>query len=484
MKKLYIVLLSCLLSSSLIAQNFEEITGTPFEGVSSSSIAFADIDNDGDQDVLITEWDNSSFQPISKLYANDGNGNFTEVFETPFVGVSNGSIAFADIDNDGDQDVLITGSPGVYIATISKLYTNNGNGNFTEVLDTPFEGVSSSSIAFADVDNDGDQDVLITGWVFIAYRFQYVISKLYTNDGNGVFTEVLDTPFKDVSKSSIAFADIDNDNDQDVLITGKTDSNTRISKLYTNDGFGNFTEDYDTPFEGVLAGSIAFADIDNDNDQDVLITGQGEWDGSSYEQVAKLYINDLNGNFTEVSGTPFEGISSSSIAFADVDNDNDQDVLITGYNGAEIISKLYTNDGNGIFTELLDTPFDGVFRSSIAFADVDNDGDQDVLITGENNSDQRITKLYRNMTIVGINEKVLFSNVSIYPNPNNGLINIDLGSLSNVSIKVINVSGQLIYYKENIHTPLYQFELNASPGIYILELSAKGEKQQFKLVKQ
>jgi len=84
---------------------------------------------------------------------------------------------------------------------------------------------------------------------------------------------------------------------------------------------------------------------------------------------------------------------------------------------------------------------------------------------------------------VGINENTLFSNVSIYPNPSNGLINIDLGSLKDVSIKVLSVRGQLIYYKKNIDTPIYQFELDAAPGIYILELSAEGEKQQFKLVK-
>ena len=95
-----------------------------------------------------------------------------------------------------------------------------------------------------------------------------------------------------------------------------------------------------------------------------------------------------------------------------------------------------------------------------------------------------ISKLYRNLTIVGIDEISLFSSVAIYPNPNNGIINIDLGNLTDVSLKVINVSGRLIYFIESINTPIHQFELDAAPGIYILELSAEGEKQQFKLVKQ
>ncbi|GAG92037.1 unnamed protein product, partial [marine sediment metagenome] len=287
-----------------------------------------------------------------------------------------------------------------------------------------------------------------------------------------------------VYSGSIAFADVDNDNDQDVLITGFTYWNYQlpIAKLYTNDGNGNYTEVMETPIEGVGGGSIAFADTDNDGDQDVLITGED----IEYYVTAKLYTNDGNGNFEKVYGTTFERVWLSSIAFADIDNDNDQDVLITGrpYPLNQGISKLYINEGNNIFEEILDTPFDGVWLGSIAFADVDNDNDQDVLITGRTgpHNGNPISKLYRNLSPLGINENSLFSKVSIFPNPNKGLINIDLGSLNNVSIKVQNLSGQLIYYKENINTPIYQFELDASPGIYILELSSVGEKQQFKLI--
>ncbi|MCD4732591.1 MAG: VCBS repeat-containing protein, partial [Bacteroidales bacterium] len=118
MKKIYLLLFTSLLTSLIMGQNiaFEQVLPLPpapqiianFDWVDASSIAFADIDNDNDQDVLITGSSNAGI--IAKLYTNDGNGNFVEVTETPFVGVSNGSIAFADIDNDNDQDVLITGS--------------------------------------------------------------------------------------------------------------------------------------------------------------------------------------------------------------------------------------------------------------------------------------------------------------------------------------------------------------------------------------
>ncbi|RLD22025.1 MAG: hypothetical protein DRI54_08700 [Bacteroidetes bacterium] len=475
MKKLTIVLLSCLLSSSLIAQNFEEITNTQFDELSNVTFAFGDIDNDNDQDVLTIGFNGSDL--IAKLFSNDGSGIYSEVPETPFKGVFMGSIAFADIDNDDDQDVLITGF--VNSGPIIKLYINSGNGFFEEVNETPFYGIYGvylSAIAFADIDNDSDQDVLITG-----YNGYQHIAKLYKNDGNGNFTEVDNTPFIGVIMGSIAFTDIDNDKDMDVMITGETSSQF-ITKLYTNDGSGNYTEVTNTPFVGVRWSSIAFADIDNDDDQDLFITG--EYNQLEPIPISKLYFNDGNGHYTEITETYFEGVLKSSITFADIDNDDDQDLLITGENSlGQPITILYKNNGSGSFIELTETPFESIYWGNIALADIDNDNDQDVLITGTNNAGQSITKLYRNLTIVGINETTLFSSVSIYPNPNTGLININLGSLSDVSIKVLNVSGQLIYYKENIIIPIYQFELDASPGIYILELNAKGEKQQFKLVK-
>ncbi|GGE38231.1 hypothetical protein GCM10010832_18110 [Psychroflexus planctonicus] len=366
---------------------FEEVLGTPFDGVVFSSIAFADIDGDGDQDVLITG-KNANNQNIAKLYTNNGSGGYTEVTGTPFDGVQRGSIAFTDIDGDIDQDVLITGLDESN-QRIAKLYTNDGSGGYTEVSGTPFEGVSNGSIAFVDIDGDSDQDVLITGQKANSQD----IAKLYTNDGSGGYTEVTGTPFEGVSNGSIAFTDIDGDIDQDLLITGLT-NNGPIAKLYTNNGSGGFTELTGTPFDSVWFSSIAFADIDGDIDQDLLITGITI--NQTIQPIAKLYTNDSSGGYTEVSGTPFEGVSNGSIAFVDIDGDSDQDVLITGVDASnQRITKLYTNDGSGGYTEMMETPFDGVIFSSIAFADIDGDGDHDVLITGENASEYS-AKVYRN----------------------------------------------------------------------------------------
>ena len=262
---------------------------------------------------------------------------FVKAMDTTFEGVLRGSVAFSDIDRDGDEDVLITGDD-INFDPISKLYENDGFGVFTEVQDTPFEEVRFSSIAFSDVDGDGDEDVLITG----ADINSEPISKLYINDGLGAFSEAQDTAFEGADFSSIAFADVDGDGDEDVLITGKNDrfSTTLISRLYKNEGFGVFTEALNTSFEGVWQSSIAFSDVDGDGDEDVVITGDG--DG---RPIAKLYLNDGDGVFSEEQGNPsFESVGVSSLAFSDVDGDGDEDVLITGRKNAGSTSNLYINN--------------------------------------------------------------------------------------------------------------------------------------------
>ncbi|GHA45737.1 hypothetical protein GCM10007103_28560 [Salinimicrobium marinum] len=407
--KILIFFILCLGGKVSFAQTFEQVLPPPpapqilpdFKGVQHSSIAFADVDGDGDQDVLIAGGSGDmnggtmgGEGASAILYLNDGSGDYTEATGTPFMGVQKGSVAFADVDGDGDQDVLITGSTGGMYGdgeSVAKLYLNNGFGNFSELLDTPFEGVQNSSVAFADVDGDGDQDVLITGMSGDYYN-GITNSQLYLNDGNGNYTKDNTNFFEGVQYGSIAFADVDGDSDQDVLITGISGDEwqgVRGSTLYINDGLGNFLEDINTPFPGVGNSSIAFADIDGDNDQDVLITGMD----INYNSIAKLYKNDGGGNYSESTGTSFEGVENSSVAFADVDGDSDQDLLITSYN----ISRLYKNDGSGNYMEDINNSFAGAQYSSIAFADIDGDNDQDVLITGGDNHLTPVAKLYVNI---------------------------------------------------------------------------------------
>ncbi|MEM7658305.1 MAG: T9SS type A sorting domain-containing protein [Bacteroidota bacterium] len=472
--------ISFLLYSQTFAQNFTEVSATPFTGVARSAIAFADVDGDNDLDVLITGitlvQQGTPGDRISKLYLNDGAGSYTEVSGAPFVGVDDGSISFADVDGDNDQDVLITGNSDLGLS--AKLYTNDGLGNFSEVIGAPFVGVDGSSIAFADVDGDNDPDVLITGNEGSSPAY-VASSRLYINDGSGSFTEMMNTSFDGVRDASIAFADVDGDNDQDVLVTGNTDLNGLISKLYTNDGAGGFSEVTGTPFTGVAFGAIAFADVDGDNDQDVLISGNEGVAG-----LSKLYTNDGSGHFTEVMGTSFPGLQGSAVAFTDVDDDNDQDVLITGGMGLFSVeyTGLYTNDGSGNFTEVTSKPISDVGSGSISFTDVDGDTDMDVLVTGQAPSGY-IAKLYTNDIGALSLSEVLFSdpvanlNITPYPNPTiSDNLNIRFNSTKSkrINIQVYDFKGRMVRQQQEFAgtgEQTFSVDITSLPsGNYLIQL--------------
>ena len=370
---------------------FSLLENSPFENVATGSINVADVNGDNHPDVLIIGV-NGTNQEVAKLYANDGDGNFTLIPETPFIGARGGgsSCAFADADGDGDQDVFITGRVGC-CSQVSNLYFNNGDDNFILATTTSFAVVESGSIGFADIDGDNDQDLLVTGFVGPSFSVR-PSSNLYINVGDGNYSVTSTSPFVGLMLSSSAFADMDNDNDQDILISGQTITNEIVIALFANDGIGNYSLVPSTPFEAIQEGDIAFADVDGDNDQDLLITGLN----ASGARVSKLYANQGNGAYSLVSNTPFVGVYVSSIAFKDVDGDSDQDVLITGLSDTNGIARLYMNDGFGNFSLAVGTPFVGVYESDIAFADVDGDGDPDVLITGQIFVNQPTVNLYSN----------------------------------------------------------------------------------------
>jgi hypothetical protein len=197
---------------------------------------------------------------------------------------------------------------------------------------------------------------------------------------------------------------------------------------------------------------------------DLLIAGSD----SSYRPISKLYNNDGNGLFTEQTSSLFRGASSPSIAFADIDNDTDMDVLIIGDTFNLSLSRLYTNDGTGVFTEDTTAPFEDVSNSSIAFADVDGDGDGDVLIAG-NSSNSPLSRLYING---GVNTNIKKienkNNIKIFPNPARNELTISNIKLVE-TITIYNSVGQIV---KNVLVKSEQVNVDVSKlpsGVYLVD---------------
>jgi len=474
--KYYLFILIFLGANLVTAQNFKEKTQEPpIIDVSSGTSVFMDIDDDGDLDLVLTGIAND-IGKVSKLYTNDGFGNFTEVDEVPFDKVSNSTTTFSDIDGDGDQDLLITGENNQQ-ERIAKLYSNDGDGNFSEIQEPNLEGVLAGSVAFVDVDNDGDDDLVIAGTGEASLG---ISTKLYLNSGSGGFQEDLDVSFEGVRNGSIAVTDIDGDDDIDILISGENKSFNEIIRLYINDGLGNFNLSQNSSFEAVSNGSIVFVDIDNDLDDDLFISGLNEFS----VPVSKFYLNNGVGIFDGVLNTSLESIYFSSVDFSDVDNDNDQDLLIAGLGIEGNVSKLYLNDGSANFTEDLNTPLQGLFAVFVTFADVNGDDNEDLFITGAYPLDGGIvlestTSLYLNDVATATNDLELDDiKIDAFPNPTTGdFLNVvvKLENTELIMLEIYDMRGErLSEEKISMHSGQNNYKCSLPPltsGTYLVKVS-------------
>ena len=179
----------------------------------------ADINDDGFRDVIIAGWGEST-----RLYLQQKDGFFEDItatsgLQSPIDG--NGAF-WADVDLDGNLDLFITDEHHP-----NHLYLGDGNGNFRNVSEQ--WGFSSNEIsqsaAFADVDLDGYPDLYVCNWL--------APDRLYRNDeGKGFIKIELDIPHlrQPLKSNGVSFADIDNDGDPDLLVTDRDGQ----SRLYQN----------------------------------------------------------------------------------------------------------------------------------------------------------------------------------------------------------------------------------------------------------
>ncbi|PKP23430.1 MAG: hypothetical protein CVU06_08320 [Bacteroidetes bacterium HGW-Bacteroidetes-22] len=203
-------------------------------------------------------------------------------------------MAFADIDNDGDLDVAISGDSGG--GDITRLY-RNVEGTFVEV-NASFEGVSAGSMAFGDLENDGDMDLFYQG---VNFMTGISVFWIYRNDGNDVWTK-MSVGLPGLYLGGIALADFDLDGLVDFIVTGKgTGCGITATVMYHNNGNGGFWQTaFDFP--ALDNSSVTAGDYDNDGDADVLLTGiSGSGNPSTY-----LFRNIAGSNQFSQSLTPDE----------------------------------------------------------------------------------------------------------------------------------------------------------------------------------
>ncbi|MCB9234855.1 MAG: VCBS repeat-containing protein [Bacteroidia bacterium] len=274
-------------------------------------LAWGDIDGDGDSDLLVTGSVYGKDLPVSLLYRNDNGSEFVRIQRLK--GVSGGSAAFGDIDQDGDQDILLTGKGIAGDATL--LYRNQGDGYYAE-MSHGLMGISQGSASLADLDGDGDLDIVLAGK---SDRVKDAVMQIYQND-EGAFLP-MEMKAEGLAFPTIAFGDYDGDGDADILMTGRKGADAE-TVLLENEGHLSFVK-VESGLAQVAHGNASFGDVDQDGDQDILLTGKN----SAGEHMVQIYLND-EGTFEPVEfGDDVSAHFAGTSALVDTNADGDLDVV-------------------------------------------------------------------------------------------------------------------------------------------------------------
>jgi uncharacterized repeat protein (TIGR01451 family) len=308
------------------------------------SVAWGDYDNDNDLDILLSG--STTTSRIARVYRNTA-GTFTDI-NAGLTGVSYSSAAWGDYDNDGDLDILLAGDRGTGAAPApsTQIYRNNGDESFSAIGATLL-GVRYASVAWGDYDEDGDLDILLSGSTNTGYSPR---TRVYRNDGNGIFTQI-SAGLPDVADSAVAWGDYDSDGDLDILLSGNrgTGSDGLIARVYRNDvdlitGSRSF-HDVNAGLQGMYRGAVAWGDYDNDGKLDILMAGV-----TVGEPVTRIYRN-AGGSFQNIN-LIVPGVRHSALAWGDYDSDYDLDFFLAGQRGSSStpVAHVYRNDSPTINT--------------------------------------------------------------------------------------------------------------------------------------
>ncbi|MEM7353806.1 MAG: VCBS repeat-containing protein, partial [Acidobacteriota bacterium] len=399
-------------------------------------VAFLDVDTDGDPDLLFVNsasWPHdppANPRPTMALYLNDGTGRFTDAtaawgLDVSFYGMG---VAAADYDVDGDVDLFLTA------VGENHLYRNDG-GRFTDVTDRAgvAGGVAewSTSAGFFDYDNDGDLDLFVGNYVRWSKEIDFeqdfrlvgvgraygppqnyegTFPYLYRNEGDGTFTDVSESAGIEIANPAtelpmakslgIAPVDVDRDGWIDLLVANDTVRNC----FFRNLGDGTFEETaelvgvaYDRNGGATGAMGIDAGHYRNDSDLGFLI-------GNFANEMTSVYVSQGDPNIfadeaiVEGIGAPSRRMLSFGVFLFDYDLDGRLDVLqANGHLEGEIAkvdpsqsyrqpAQLFWNAGPDDGFVTVDAATTGGLAEPIvgrgsAYADVDADGDLDVVLT-------------------------------------------------------------------------------------------------------
>ncbi len=299
-----------------------------------------------------------------------------------------------DLNADGYPDLLVTGFD---VAQNNRIYLSNQDGTYSVLAETPFTqtpGTWGSVVGLlGDYDNDGDEDVMLC-----SYRNntgQKLPLYLLVNQGAPDFELVADTAFSTPNGSYDTGSWVDYDLDGDLDFHAGA-ANSSFDRFYRNDE-GTFNQ-LDTlsflKFRSGFITAVSWVDLDEDGDLDLYVANYTAPNSNTFHKSMLMETGDPNYFVqTSIPGLTDQAGANIGFVWVDYDNDSDLDLYLNHFNAKD---KMFRNDGDLNFTEITDQPMLDVvdYTNFNAWADFDNDGDQDLALAHQENSSKG--RVYRN----------------------------------------------------------------------------------------
>ncbi|MFH1568923.1 MAG: FG-GAP-like repeat-containing protein, partial [Gemmatimonadota bacterium] len=403
-------------------------SGLDLPGLWAARAAWGDYDDDGDLDLVLTgEALDESAQAVrlTRVYRNDGALLVEDVAQSGrLVGVYFGDVAWADYDGDGDLDLAVAGWDAGGDESL-RLYVNQPGERAPDRLLTldlaqvddlgqsSFLGVRYASLAWADYDNDGDLDLVVSGMEANGVSR----TQAYRNAGGLLALDASNSEaIVNVHGGDLAWADYDNDGDLDLAVSGESVGTDhwlpRVTEFYRNDPSGTLGLDVGLdlgtdPVTGmanrVKGGSLAWADYDGDGNLDLAVSGRDE----GLNPVLNLFRNRPAGNLGDDASFSLSRAQrvDGALDWVDYDNDGDPDLAVAGRTSLSQYRALVLENRDGGVTGISsETDLEGLAGGTALWGDYDGNGRVDLLVAGADADGQRHTRVYANLGTATANQ--------------------------------------------------------------------------------
>lgn len=458
-----------------------------------------DFNADTKLDFLVSslQWPPTLPATTTPLQAYQNNGSLTFSPTNPFVGsnlvVHPRDFTVGDFNSDGKSDIFIADhgtDVNPFPGQVNKLFIQNQSG---QIIDTPTNIPAtpdfSHNTTSADIDNDGDLDIYVCN----IYGQGQVGPYFLINNGSGNFTKVNTNFPSNIANltnkyMSSRFADIDNDNDKDLILGAADGDGMAKDLILLNNGLGQFTPGQPLPdrYGSATWGTVSIVtqDFNNDGWIDLLMSTL-----YSYQTCQlQLLLNNQNGTFTDATVNLPQSWGTSNtwikwVETGDFNTDGKIDIVCSTHYGTS--PKLYYNNGNALFVDASNTiNLPGITNIlSTRVRDYDNDGKPEIAFL-TSNSKIVIAKSILDYTLN--NDAFLINDIKeavTYPNPFKNSFYIKLPQGEDLQlITIYDWLGKKVFSSKQLNE---ETDFNFLPkGIYVLNLETKNNKYIKKIIKE